>query len=56
MDNHNAEANSPVYPALSISTPPPRRERVMTYVLTSLFAGAALLTLAGMVAHWLHLH
>ena len=44
-----------LHPALSISKPPPRRERIMTYVLVSLFGGALLLGLAGMVAHWLHL-
>ncbi|MDB4989284.1 MAG: hypothetical protein JWN04_4462 [Myxococcaceae bacterium] len=55
MDNQEAHVDRPAYPVLSISKPPPRRERVMTYVLSSLFAGAALLGLAGMVAHWLHL-
>ena len=43
------------YPALSISKPPPARERAMNYILVSLFGGALLLALAGIVAHWLHL-
>jgi hypothetical protein len=42
------------YPALSISKPPPRRDRVMTYVLSGLFAAAFVLAIAAMVAHWLH--
>jgi hypothetical protein len=41
------------YPALSISKPPPRRDRVMTFVLSGLFAAAFGLAIAGMVAHWL---
>jgi len=49
-------ANAPVssYPALSISKPPPRRDRVMTVILSGLFAAAFGLAVAGMVAHWLH--
>jgi hypothetical protein len=42
------------YPALSISKPPPRRDRVMTYILSGLFAAAFVLAIAAMVAHWLH--
>jgi len=42
------------YPALSISKPPPRRDRVMTYILSSLLASAFVLAIAAMVAHWLH--
>lgn len=41
------------YPALSISKPPPRRDRVMTFVLSGLLAAAFGLAVAGMVAHWL---
>ena len=62
MQNEEAEtpprAPSPqpgsIYPALSISKPPPRRDRVMTYILSGLFAVAFVLAIAGMVAHWLH--
>ena len=48
-------AGAPIssYPALSISKPPPRRDRVMTFVLSGLFAAAFGLAVAGMVAHWL---
>jgi hypothetical protein len=62
MDQEHAQAAEPTaatnvsqYPALSISKPPPKRERVMTYTLSTLFGGALLLALAGVVAHWLHL-
>jgi hypothetical protein len=62
MQNEHAEtsasgpAPAPVstYPALSISKPPPRRERFMTIILSGLFAAAFGLAVAGMVAHWLH--
>ena len=40
------------YPALSISKPPPRRDRIMTYILSGLFAAAFALAIAAMVAHW----
>ena len=49
-----APAQASSYPALSISKPPPPRERVMTWVLSTLFGGALLCALAAMVAHWLH--
>jgi hypothetical protein len=57
VEHDEAQAPAPArsqYPALSISKPPPRRERVMTYVVSGLFAGALALALSGMVAHWLH--
>lgn len=41
------------YPALSISKPPARRDRVMTFVLSGLLAAAFGLAVAGMVAHYL---
>lgn len=45
-------AQASQYPALSISKPPPARERVMTWVLSTLFGAALLLAIAAMVAHW----
>ncbi|MDB4975316.1 MAG: hypothetical protein JWN48_3657 [Myxococcaceae bacterium] len=48
-----ASASASLYPALSISKPPPRRERVMNYVLWGLFGSALALGLAGIVAHWM---
>jgi len=48
-----APQSTSAYPALSISKPPPRRDRVMTYILSGLFAAAFALALAAVVAHWL---
>lgn len=40
-------------PALSISVPPPRSQRAMSYVLGTLLVGSLALTLAGVVAYLL---